>query len=71
LKGDFDLNNCIDRANLDIILAGIRSTASLDDPKLDVNGDGFLNIADARKLVMLFTNPRGAACQPEGVKFVH
>ena len=28
----------------------------------DINGDGVVNIADARRLVLFFTNPRGLGC---------
>ena len=32
------------------------------DPQFDLEEDGTVHIDDARKLVTLFTNPRGAAC---------
>jgi hypothetical protein len=33
------------------------------DLSFDLNEDGVFNIADARKLVTLFSQPRGVACQ--------
>jgi Dockerin type I domain len=60
--GDLDGNGCIDRSDLSIILSHIRSPEE-PDPSYDLNGDGSVNIADARYLVTLFTNPRGAPCQ--------
>jgi hypothetical protein len=32
------------------------------DPKHDLNEDGSVDIADARFLVLRFTNPKGAPC---------
>jgi hypothetical protein len=32
------------------------------DLTFDLNGDGQVNIADARKLTLLFNNPQGAPC---------
>jgi hypothetical protein len=61
IQPDLDENGCIDRADLYIILAEIRGPAP-HDSSYDLNGDGAVNIADARKLVTLFTNSRGAAC---------
>ena len=60
-QGDFNGDSCIDQADLSAILAVINGPG----PKplvYDLNGDGKVNIADSRKLVTLFTNPRGAAC---------
>jgi len=58
-----DLNNdaCVDRTDLTIILNDIRASAP-HDPYFDLNQDGIVNIADARNLVLLFSEPRGAAC---------
>ena len=59
--GDLDGNRCVDRTDFDIILADIRGPEP-HAPSYDLNGDGEVNIADARKLVTQFWNPRGAAC---------
>lgn len=60
--GDMDGDGCVDRADLYIILADIRGPAP-HDPTHDLNGDGAVNIADARYLVNLFTNSRGTPCE--------
>jgi len=56
---DIDGNGCVDRADYMAILQDIRSGAG----QYDLNGDGVVNIADARRVMLFFTNPRGAACQ--------
>ena len=43
-------------------MADIIRAAEPKDLEHDLNGDGMVNRADARTLVGLFTNPRGAAC---------
>ncbi len=59
--GDLDGNGCVDLSDLTgILLPAIGS--GLTDPQFDLNGDGDVNIADARRLVTLFSNPRGASC---------
>jgi len=60
VTGDLDGNLCVDRLDLNIVLAAIRR-GSLD-LSLDLNSDGFVNIADARRLVTFFKNSRGAVC---------
>lgn len=62
LKGDFNGDNCVDRGDYDIIMADIRGPAP-HDMQFDLNQDGAVNRADARTMVGLFTNPRGAACK--------
>lgn len=62
IKGDLNDDGCVDRADLSIMLACIRGPGSCE-PSYDLNGDGNVNIADARYLVTLFSNPRGAACE--------
>jgi hypothetical protein len=62
LLADLNNDNCVDKTDYNIIIADIRSTGA-HNPLYDLNGDGIVNIADARYLVTLFTNPRGAACQ--------
>jgi hypothetical protein len=61
LKGDLDGNGCLDKVDLDIILAAIRGPEPRD-AALDLNGDGVVNIADSRYLVMHFTNLGGTPC---------
>ena len=61
IPGDFDGNNNIDRDDLNILLDEI-GNLSLHDPTFDLNGDGVVNIVDARYLVAnLCTLPRCAA----------
>jgi len=60
--GDFNNDGCVDRTDLiQELLPAIRSGAN--DPNFDLSGDGLVNIADARKLTLLFTNPRGGSCR--------
>lgn len=61
IKGDFNFDGCVDRSDYYIIIADIRD-GEPNDPVHDLNDDGAVNIADARYLATLFTNPRGAAC---------
>jgi hypothetical protein len=60
-KGDFNADGCIDLTDFNTLMAVINSPAP-HDPIYDLNGDGAVNIADARYLAMLFTNPNGAPC---------
>ena len=62
ITGDLDGNGCVDREDYMIIMVDIRGPEP-HDPAFDLNGDGAVNIADARYLVTLFTNPQGAPCQ--------
>jgi hypothetical protein len=62
LAGDFNGDCCVDRADLDVLMERIRARST--DLTYDLNGDGNVNIADARTLVLLFTNPGGAPCGP-------
>ncbi len=62
-KGDLNGDKCIDKTDLTALLAIINGPNPKPAvPYHDLNGDGKVNIADSRKLVTLFTNPRGAAC---------
>ena len=61
LFGNLNGQGCIDRDDLNMMLGSIRSMQP--DFSFDLNGDRKVNIADARKLVTLFTNPRGAPCR--------
>lgn len=62
-EGDLNSDGCVDRGDYEIIITDIRD-AEPNNPVHDLNGDGFVNRADARTLFGLFTNPRGAACVP-------
>ncbi|PTN10005.1 hypothetical protein [Nitrosomonas aestuarii] len=65
IPGDITGNNCVDLDDLNIVLAVIRGQAKTGpNLDLDFNSDGAVNIADARKLITLFSNPRGAPCGP-------
>jgi len=61
--GDITGDDCVDRTDLDLMLAIIREQVSVGpDMNVDYNDDGWVNIADARFIVTRFTNPRGASC---------
>ncbi|VAW52546.1 hypothetical protein MNBD_GAMMA06-633 [hydrothermal vent metagenome] len=63
ITGDFNGDDCVDRADYQILIADVRNQES-NNLEYDLNNDGVVNRADARTLVGLFTNPRGAACIP-------
>ena len=60
MLGDIDLDNDVDRNDLNIVVA--RNGALADGPNdlKDVNGDGNINVADARRLSLLCTRPQCA-----------
>lgn len=58
--GDFNDDDCVDRADLVRLLIAIRSGSS--DPDFDLTGDGVLDRDDVIALVQLFDNPRGEPC---------
>ena len=58
---DLNGDGCVDRADFNLINGVIRSRSPYD-VRYDINQDGVVNIADARRLVVLFTNPGGVAC---------
>lgn len=60
-RGDVNEDGCVDRMDYSIIISDIRSPEP-HNLTYDLNEDGIVNIADARYLVTLFTNLRGAAC---------
>jgi len=63
VPADFNNDLCVDRDDLNLVLNTIRKPIPANNQvKLDLNGDGVVNIADARKLVTLFTNERGRSC---------
>lgn len=64
--GDLNGDKCIDKTDLTALLAVINGPNPKPAvPYYDLNGDGKVNIADSRKLVTLFTNPRGVACNSQ------
>lgn len=62
LPGDFAPvgapDGCIGRADLNVLLAVLRS--GVHSASYDLNGDGSADTSDARKLVLLFTHPDGS-----------
>jgi subtilisin family serine protease len=58
---DFNDDGCIDREDYTLLMSNIRSRNPYD-VKYDLNEDNMVNRADARVMVSLFTNPRGAKC---------
>ena len=61
INGDFNGDRCVDREDLTSLISAIRAGAT--EVEYDLNGDGNVNIADARKLVLLFSHSRGVSCQ--------
>jgi len=59
--GDFVGDGCVDRQDLNVIFEEIKGSQPRD-LFFDLNGDQQVNIVDARRLVMLFDQPRGAPC---------
>lgn len=60
LAGDLNGDCCVDPSDLDILLSRIRARST--DLTYDLNGNGKVDIADARTLVLHFTNPGGSPC---------
>ncbi len=62
VSADLNGDGCVDRAtDFALIIDDIRSYGP-HNRYYDLNGDGKINIADARVLVTLFTNYRGQSC---------
>ncbi|MEY3275819.1 MAG: hypothetical protein RL153_1085 [Verrucomicrobiota bacterium] len=55
--GDLDANGCVGISDLALLQAALRSRSS--DLRFDINKDGRVNLADARSLALLFSNPSG------------
>lgn len=56
--GDLDANGCVGLSDLVLLQAALRSRSS--DLRFDINKDGLVNLADARSLTLLFSNPSGS-----------
>lgn len=66
-RGDVNADDCVDVEDVNEIVMYLRKQeANQDDYELiyDINFDGAVNIADARRIVVLFDNARGAPCSP-------
>jgi hypothetical protein len=57
---DVNHDGCVDRSDLALLMAKIQAHSS--DLTYDLNIDGKIDIADARFLVLHFTNPGGSPC---------
>jgi len=60
--GDLNNDGSVDRGDLSSLMTAIRTRSK--DLTFDLNGDGKVDIADARFLVMHFTNPDGSPSAP-------
>jgi hypothetical protein len=61
--GDVNNDCCVDRTDFNLVLAEVRARGS--NPLYDVNGDGSVTIADARRVAVLFCTPvTGTPCAP-------
>lgn len=60
--GDINGDGCIDMADISLINAARNTPATGSEDPRDLDGDGIITAMDARKLVLLCTNPRCAAC---------
>jgi hypothetical protein len=61
--GDVNDDCCVDRTDFNLVLSEIRARGN--NLLYDVNGDGMVNIADARRVAVLFCNPvTGDPCVP-------
>jgi hypothetical protein len=62
LVGDLNGDYCVDQTDLKLLLDRIRAHDS--DLTYDINGDGKVDVADARFLVLHFTSRGGTPCRP-------
>jgi hypothetical protein len=60
LPGDLNGDCCVDQNDLALVLVKIRARSH--DLTFDINRDGIVSIADARLVVLNFTNPTGTSC---------
>lgn len=59
--GDLNGDGCVDLNDYNQLVDELKEPAP-HDPIFDLNNDGVVTIADARYLVVNFTNPKGAPC---------
>lgn len=62
---DLTGDGCIDRNDLNLLMAVVRGQAVPGlglETRLDLNSDGKIDVADARRLVTRFSKPLGASC---------
>ena len=65
IPGDLTGGGCVDINDQAILLAVVRAQAIAGpglEARLDLNNDGKVDIADARKIATLFTRPLGVSC---------
>jgi hypothetical protein len=63
VEGDLDSDCDVDRLDLNILLAARNTPAAGEEDPRDLDGDGTITVLDARKLVLLCTEPRCAILQ--------
>ncbi len=63
VPGDLDSDCDVDRLDLNVVLAARNTPAAGNDDPRDLDGDGMITVLDARKLVLLCTQPRCAILQ--------
>jgi hypothetical protein len=65
IAGDLTGGGCVDRRDLDLLMAVARGqavAAPVLRARMDLNGDGRVDVIDARQLALMFTYPLGAPC---------
>jgi len=62
MPGDLNNDGCVDLTDLNLLLANRGNPASGPSDPMDLDGDGWITVLDARILVTLCTNPYCAAC---------
>lgn len=64
-QGDLTGGGCVDRRDLDLLMTVVRAQAVASPAlraRMDLNGDGRVDVVDARRLVLMFTYPLGTPC---------
>ncbi len=68
VEGDLDGDCDVDRLDLNVLLAARNTPASGEEDPRDLDGDGMITVLDARRLVLLCTQPRctilQSSCDP-------
>ena len=62
IPGDLNHDGCVDQADVNIINAARNKPATGPDDPRDLDRDGKITPLDARRLVLMCTNPRCAIC---------